>query len=270
MNRLNNNILLIPLIATLIILMISLPSIVAQSKVNNYTKIPPMDKLFQIYGIKADPTTSDFGNAQLNLEDDVKALICPLAGDPYTVDNVNELAIGLLLSTSTKIISTPKTEKFAKSFTPKEAGIHSIYLIRDLIRKFPENYSIYRVDENKLSKMFSITTKEINDYCIGVTKQYLQEYAKDNKYFTYFIPNTDKITPEMNLIFQYLLASDVARPAKKNALIKLTLALTREGYEKGMDSSQAIKSREFRILVENYSDINSFVLKADESIILGK
>lgn len=229
-------------------------------------KIPPLGKLIITCGF--DPnniTTYDFekvfpkgpGLKFVKLEDN----------DPK-ISTKHELGVALLVDTEA-VITNANGAEILKSLSKKDRGLHAVFLIRDLKRMYPEKIDFYNKQEKGIQKYFSLSDKEITDHCIGAAMQDLKEFAKENMYFKFEGPNGEPISPEMNIILQYLVAGDKERPAKQKALENLAKNIALAAKEKSDYTPEGRKIFEFDSVVKHYDDIEQITAKITTKILLG-
>ncbi|MBU0580485.1 MAG: hypothetical protein KKA19_04845 [Candidatus Margulisbacteria bacterium] len=180
--------------------------------------------------------------------------------DDLKISTKHELGLGLLVDTEASII-TENGKKLMQSLSEKDRGLHALYLLRDLKRIYPEKKEFYEKQETGMKKYYKLTDEEVDNHCFKSTINDLYEYAKDNQYFTYYtiIDGKRVISPEMNLILQYLLADESTRGAKKDALVAEAKKWATSANQNGKESHARKKWDEFKILIGNYKDVLAFI-----------
>jgi hypothetical protein len=238
----------------------------SQMKSDITISIPNLPKFLAICGYNYD----SFSKKDVSVAINNKTFGGAFEDNDGDVTTPRELCVSLLSleKSNIQLVPTEAGRLLLNQLTDKEKGLGILYQLKELQRIYPGKAADYNQLEAELKEKYKLSSKEVVSYYLVATKQYLQECAKNNKYFTYFIPSTDKINPEMNIILQYLLNAD--RPEKKNAVLKLFIKFSYEAGAKGKGSPQWQKDEESRDMMGRYGydDIGNIIHQADESIRL--
>lgn len=226
------------------------------------SNIPPIKSFLSICGYKGFITDDEYFKAHSEqLDADTAVTVAQLGGSPIEIDTEYELAIGLLKSSKYKVVIE------GKAVPERQRVLHSIFLLRDLKRQFPENTKAYNKVESDYLKQAGLSATDVSTYCLETHKRYLQEYAKENKYITFSGPNGEPISQEMNIILQYLMASDKDRPVKAKALSKLAASIGQAAINRGAGSPELAKSMEFGSVISNFPDAEKIASEAVQKLV---
>jgi hypothetical protein len=188
------------------------------------------------------------------------------------INNKYEYVFYMLLSSDLSVIEDIDSQNTIKGLSNLDKAMEKCFIFKNLMRSYPERkagtINLYEMRMNKIKQEFKISDDSIKKYYNERTIADLKKLSETNHIFTYYIPGTQQINPEMNIILQYLLNAD--RPEKKNAVLKLFIKFSYEAGAKGKGSPQWQKDDESRDMMGRYGydDIGNIINQADESIRL--
>jgi hypothetical protein len=175
----------------------------------------------------------------------------PRISTPY------ELAIALLVDPEALPVS-PQGKELLARLTIEQRGLHTIFLLRDLARIHPEAAAYYRHQEVLANRMFRISPERLDEYTSEMTRLYVVEAAKDNRFFPLTVTSAGEkvLNPGIRIILDYLEKHDW--PSQRT-LIKLARRLSLDASLHASGSPEDLRFREFRSVIEHYPDIVSFL-----------
>ena len=153
------------------------------------------------------------------------------------------------------VVDTPHEAALLLSLSKKQ-WVDTILLLNELSRTYPERADYYTKQLNKVYEVSGVSKKAIEDAYIAQ----LKEYCANNDYFTFYIPGTKQLSPEVSSILKYLTAAPSERAKYKQDIIKITQNITKMSIRNGTGSPAQKTYDEFNLLITNYKDIESFVL----------
>jgi hypothetical protein len=166
--------------------------------------------LLAMYGVKnlKKETIEKASIDLLKKDSEAYEFVSGLTGNQLYVDNPEELAIGYLVSEKKSLATTPESIQLFNCLNanPKKAFLHSIYLLRSLMRQNNKNMARLKKEEAKYMKYGGISKSESDAYCKERVEQkvndIIKELSKESESNMPFLPPRDK-----QLVIDYLLGN---------------------------------------------------------------